>query len=59
MAFQGGPFTGVYQGQGGSYNYVVWDPPTTHDVRFRIFNSDTGSWDGRAAVFGYLIAVWA
>lgn len=58
VLFQLGPFTGEYEGQGGSFNVVTWGAPDLGSVRFRIWDASAGTWAGRVAVFGYWLAMW-
>lgn len=58
VLFQLGPFVGDFEGQGGSYNVIMWGVPEPGSTRFRVWDASTGTWAGRVAVFGYWLAMW-
>lgn len=58
VVFQTGPFTGVYEGQGGPHNVIVWETPNLGSARFRIWDLSADAWAGAVAIFSYWLAMW-
>lgn len=56
-AYMIGPFGTNFQDEDG---YIVhnWGTSQTDSIRFRIYSAKYQRWVGRAAIFGYWVAVW-